>query len=172
MLRLLKSRESVLCVTFTPCVSSLFISSSCEPICSSLIMRRIMSVLSLLFPIAICCVNFYAQMCTNIQKIFIYKKCNTNLLDKFPVKNLPCDKNCIYLQSQAGSLAQLVQRICLTSRGSGVRIPQLPLRRKTIGFPIVFFCLSASAEKHFPATAAVLQQISDFSGIHFSDMCK
>ena len=34
------------------------------------------------------------------------------------------------LQSQAifgiGSLAQLVQSICLTSRGSGVRIPQLP----------------------------------------------
>ena len=25
-----------------------------------------------------------------------------------------------------GSLAQLVQSICLTSRGSGVRIPQLP----------------------------------------------
>ena len=38
-----------------------------------------------------------------------------------------------------GSLAQLVQSICLTSRGSGVRIPQLPLQRKTIGFPIVFF---------------------------------
>ena len=33
------------------------------------------------------------------------------------------------LQSQAihyGSLAQLVQSICLTSRGSGVRIPQRP----------------------------------------------
>lgn len=33
------------------------------------------------------------------------------------------------LQSQAihyGSLAQLVQSVCLTSRGSGVRIPQLP----------------------------------------------
>ena len=41
--------------------------------------------------------------------------------------------------------------------GAAIRIPQLPLRRKTIGFPIVFFCLSASAEKHFPATAAVLQ---------------
>ena len=28
---------------------------------------------------------------------------------------------------QKGSLAQLVQSVCLTSRGSGVRIPQLPL---------------------------------------------
>ena len=27
---------------------------------------------------------------------------------------------------QKGSLAQLVQSVCLTSRGSGVRIPQLP----------------------------------------------
>ena len=46
-----------------------------------------------------------------------------------------------------GSLAQLVQSICLTSRGSGVRIPQLPLQRKTIGFPIVFFRLSASESR-------------------------
>ena len=35
------------------------------------------------------------------------------------------------MQSQAlqnGSIAQLVQSICLTSRGSGVRIPLLPLK--------------------------------------------
>ncbi len=30
------------------------------------------------------------------------------------------------MQSKFGSLAQLVQSICLTSRGSGVRTPQLP----------------------------------------------
>ena len=39
------------------------------------------------------------------------------------------------LQSQAifgiGSLAQLVQSICLTSRGSGVRIPQLPQTKRS-----------------------------------------
>ena len=28
-----------------------------------------------------------------------------------------------------GSLAQLVQSVCLTSRGSGVRLPQLPQRK-------------------------------------------
>jgi len=38
-----------------------------------------------------------------------------------------------------GSLAQLVQSICLTSRGSGVRIPQLPrnealLVERQVGF--------------------------------------
>ena len=47
---------------------------------------------------------------------------------------------CLPLQSQAltnGSIAQLVQSICLTSRGSGVRIPLLPLRRRLM---IVFFC--------------------------------
>ena len=32
---------------------------------------------------------------------------------------------------QIGSIAQLVQSICLTSRGSGVRIPLLPQRSKT-----------------------------------------
>ena len=30
------------------------------------------------------------------------------------------------LLARVGSLAQLVQSVCLTSRGSGVRIPQLP----------------------------------------------
>ena len=51
------------------------------------------------------------------------------------------------LQSQAifgiGSLAQLVQSICLTSRGSGVRIPQLPQTftiRQTTDFYQSFFC--------------------------------
>ena len=41
------------------------------------------------------------------------------------------------LQSQAihyGSLAQLVQSVCLTSRGSGVRIPQLPQEKETRHF--------------------------------------
>ena len=32
------------------------------------------------------------------------------------------------MHSKLGSLAQLVQSICLTSRGSGVRTPQLPQR--------------------------------------------
>ena len=34
-----------------------------------------------------------------------------------------------------GSLAQLVQSVCLTSRGSGVRIPQLPLNPKRRPLP-------------------------------------
>ncbi len=33
--------------------------------------------------------------------------------------------------NRIGSLAQLVQSICLTSRGSGVRTPQLPLKKST-----------------------------------------
>ena len=35
-------------------------------------------------------------------------------------------------QQNIGSIAQLVQSICLTSRGSGVRIPLLPLEAKVI----------------------------------------
>ena len=47
----------------------------------------------------------------------------------------------ITLLSQAltiGSIAQLVQSICLTSRGSGVRIPLLPLRKTTNGRLLIF----------------------------------
>ena len=33
-----------------------------------------------------------------------------------------------------GSLAQLVQSVCLTSRGSGVRLPQLPPKKTSSGF--------------------------------------
>ena len=45
--------------------------------------------------------------------------------------------------SQIGRLAQLVQSVCLTSRGSGVRIPQRPhsFRQLSIGrWVAVFFC--------------------------------
>ena len=56
------------------------------------------------------------------------------------------------LQSQAifgiGSLAQLVQSICLTSRGSGVRIPQLPqtftIRQTTDIYQSFFCCVCCS----------------------------
>lgn len=53
----------------------------------------------------------------------------------FFVKNICRGKfSRTYLHSQTtgkkGSLAQLVQSICLTSRGSGVRIPQLPRIQK------------------------------------------
>ena len=42
----------------------------------------------------------------------------------------------VHLQTQTkhgslGSLAQLVQSVCLTSRGSGVRLPQLPQNSKS-----------------------------------------
>ncbi len=39
----------------------------------------------------------------------------------------------------AGRLAQLVQSVCLTSRGSGVRIPQRPQKRKEHILP---FCVN------------------------------
>ena len=53
-----------------------------------------------------------------------------------------------------GSLAQLVQSICLTSRGSGVRTPQLPQRGlNEVSFRFVqaiFYILySASADKYY-----------------------
>ncbi len=39
-----------------------------------------------------------------------------------------------------GSLAQLVQSICLTSRGSGVRTPQLPLKPQFLRL-FLFWCV-------------------------------
>ena len=38
-----------------------------------------------------------------------------------------------------GSIAQLVQSVCLTSRGSGVRLPLLPLQERHFGIPGCFF---------------------------------
>ena len=49
---------------------------------------------------------------------------------------------------EIGSLAQLVQSICLTSRGSGVRIPQLPQNfkiRPTTDENQSFFCCCESS---------------------------
>ena len=42
-----------------------------------------------------------------------------------------------------GSLAQLVQSICLTSRGSGVRTPQLPQIVRLSGTAVSFRCMSS-----------------------------
>ncbi len=54
----------------------------------------------------------------------------------------------ICTRNKQGSLAQLVQSVCLTSRGSGVRIPQLPRHRKE-NRPLerVVFLFLASARK-------------------------
>ena len=39
-----------------------------------------------------------------------------------------------------GSIAQLVQSVCLTSRGSGVRLPLLPLKKRS-DFPVALFVM-------------------------------
>ena len=38
----------------------------------------------------------------------------------------------IILNGKLGSIAQLVQSVCLTSRGSGVRLPLLPPKEKAL----------------------------------------
>jgi hypothetical protein len=57
----------------------------------------------------------------NILFFFLKKLAETNL-----VLHICTPKR----REKEGSLAQLVQSICLTSRGSGVRIPQLPQELK------------------------------------------
>ena len=58
-------------------------------------------------------------------------------------------------QIEKGRLAQLVQSVCLTSRGSGVRIPQRP-PIKTGGSKIAFscFCLFAKQRNSFSISSA------------------
>ena len=58
----------------------------------------------------------------------------------------------VHLQTQTkrgslGSLAQLVQSVCLTSRGSGVRLPQLPQRIKQLQKCSCFFRVRKSRKR-------------------------
>ena len=43
-------------------------------------------------------------------------------------------------ENMLGSIAQLVQSVCLTSRGSGVRLPLLPLRKHFGISEVLFSC--------------------------------
>ena len=54
-----------------------------------------------------------------------------------------------------GSIAQLVQSVCLTSRGSGVRLPLLPLRKHFGISEVLFFCSSGRNFIRFIATCAL-----------------
>ena len=46
----------------------------------------------------------------------------------------------LFRNRMLGSIAQLVQSVCLTSRGSGVRLPLLP-RKKRSDFPVASFVM-------------------------------
>ena len=67
------------------------------------------------------------------------KKCVKNLQKR--KKGVPLHR---FWNEREGRLAQPVQSICLTSRGSGVRIPQRPPRRKTLGRCLFCFMSSIS----------------------------
>ena len=56
------------------------------------------------------------------------KNCGWEGVNFWSIRNL----NYLCTPQKQGSLAQLVQSICLTSRGSGVRTPQLPLTNKPL----------------------------------------
>ena len=72
-------------------------------------------------------------------------------------------------QGLFGSLAQLVQSVCLTSRGSGVRLPQLPQieNQALTGFRECLFrmfsaTLSVCGILRHPATAKTLQKLYNY----------
>ena len=54
-----------------------------------------------------------------------------------------------------GSIAQLVQSVCLTSRGSGVRLPLLPLREHFGISEVLFFWFVQHGLHQFIATCAL-----------------
>ena len=60
--------------------------------------------------------------------------------------------------SQIGRLAQLVQSVCLTSRGSGVRIPQRPhlFRQLSIGRWVAVFLCTKETEGRSETHASLL----------------
>ena len=70
------------------------------------------------------------------------------------LNNFCGNRNPLYICSPKGSLAQLVQSICLTSRGSGVRTPQLPHQNPTeysgrcMNF-IFYVLYSSSADRYY-----------------------
>ena len=59
----------------------------------------------------------------------------------------------VYLQSCFGSIAQLVQSICLTSRGSGVRLPLLPLKKRFWKFRISFSLYPLPQQNRYTPTS-------------------
>ena len=66
-----------------------------------------------------------------------------------------------------GSLAQLVQSVCLTSRGSGVRLPQLPPQR-TRRFSGSFFCFPViHGVQLWPLSLCSEEETSDNEQVYF-----
>ena len=62
-----------------------------------------------------------------------------------------------------GSLAQLVQSICLTSRGSGVRTPQLPLKGRPHRMFSVLCKLTFTYCSRSPQTSFILDILPNLS---------
>ena len=72
---------------------------------------------------------------------------------KFIINLQVCENNAYLCSAQAlknGSIAQLVQSICLTSRGSGVRIPLLPQRMKTTSGRLFLFYVCLTLQSRGP----------------------
>ena len=65
---------------------------------------------------------------------------------RFKIKQYLCNRN---RERYDGRLAQLVQSICLTSRGSAVRIRQRPLRYK-FDSRKPFWAFSSAGSEHLP----------------------
>ncbi len=128
-----------------------------------------------------CCQNqnIPGQWCTlNLAEEYINAKI-ANFLEKSQKKFGVCKNCCTFVipskqQGLLGSLAQLVQSVCLTSRGSGVRLPQLPqnenqaltvhrrcLFRMSSGIRPVSRVAFQGIARH-PATAETLQKLYNF----------
>ena len=85
---------------------------------------------------------------------------SAKIILNFLRKNLQSQKSCLNLQSRLknigtvhqktiiGSIAQLVQSVCLTSRGSGVRLPLLPQKNKDLNeIQVLYFFAVTNSPK-------------------------
>ena len=93
-----------------------------------------------------------------------------NLAEKFGAKEkvltfaVPSETHWFH---EHGSLAQLVQSVCLTSRGSGVRLPQLPPQR-TRRFSGSFFCFPViHGVQLWPLSLCSEEETSDNEQVYF-----
>ena len=63
-----------------------------------------------------------------------------NITKSLQIRKIVVPLHSRFENGMLGSIAQLVQSVCLTSRGSGVRLPLLPLER--IAEKLSFFRIS------------------------------
>ena len=68
-----------------------------------------------------------SAVCLFLSEFFV--RSAKNIIKSLQIRKIVVPLHSRFENGMLGSIAQLVQSVCLTSRGSGVRLPLLPLKR-------------------------------------------